>query len=91
VLWDGKIQLPATRYHRGDWRKIPAKGGAGTNVIHFFEYLKKERLLHNVVICLTDGIVSGWPEQPGTPVLWALTTEVEPPWGQVIKLDMTRM
>lgn len=89
VLWDAKIQMPATRYHRGDWRKIPAKGGAGTNVIHFFEYLKKERLLHNVIICLTDGEVNGWP-QPivETPVLWAITTEVKPPWGQLVKIEL---
>lgn len=89
VLWDATIQLEATRYHRGDWHKIPSKGGGGTNVVYFFEYLKQNNLMNNVIICITDGIVSDWPEKiDSTPVLWAISTEVDPPWGQVVRINM---
>lgn len=87
VLWDAKIQMPVTKYHRGDWRKIPALGGQGTNVIHFFEYLKEQNLLDQVTIVLTDGEVSGWPEKVETPVLWCITTDVKAPWGQTVKIE----
>jgi predicted metal-dependent peptidase len=86
VLWDAKVQL-CEKYHRGDWKKIPAKGGAGTNVIYFFEWIKEKGLLHNVVICLTDGEVSGWPQPVDTPVLWAIAGDAKPPFGQTIYLE----
>ena len=91
-LWDAKVQMPATRYHRGDWRKIKALGGAGTNPIFFFEYLKEESLLHNVLIILTDGDFNEWPEPVPTPCLWAIASHkagsVKAPWGQTIDIDL---
>jgi predicted metal-dependent peptidase len=85
--------MPATRYHRGDWRKIKAFGGSGTNPIFFFEYLKEQRLLHNVIIILTDGEFGGqWPEPVNTPTLWAIATNrpgsVKVPWGQVVEVEL---
>lgn len=93
ALWDAKVQMPATRYHRGDWRKIKAFGGSGTNPIFFFEYLKEQRLLHNVIIILTDGEFGGqWPEPVNTPTLWAIATNrpgsVKVPWGQVVEVEL---
>lgn len=87
VLWDAKVQA-VSRYHRGDWKRIPALGGCGTNVVYFFEYLKENRLLHNVVICLTDGEVSSWPQPVDTPVLWCIAGDAVPPWGQTLKLEI---
>jgi predicted metal-dependent peptidase len=88
VLWDAAIQLEATKYHRGDWRKIPSRGGGGTDVNVFFDYLKEKGLLNNIIVCITDGYVGTWPEQPQTPVLWGISTDVTPPWGQVVRIDV---
>jgi predicted metal-dependent peptidase len=89
VLWDAKIQMPAKRYHRGDWRKIPAKGGCGTNVVHLFAYLKENHLFNNILVVLTDGQVGRWPpEVPPTPVVWLLTEDAKPPFGDKILISL---
>lgn len=88
VLWDAAIQMEATKYHRGDWRKVESRGGGGTNVNVFFDYLKEKGLLNNCIICITDGYVGTWPEPPQAPVLWAISTDVTPPWGQVVRINV---
>lgn len=92
ALWDSKVQMPATRYHRGDWHKIKAYGGSGTNPIFFFEYLKENNLLHNVLIILTDGEFNAWPEPLQTPILWAIATNkpgsIKAPWGQTVEIEL---
>lgn len=86
VLWDTEVQLGATQYHRGDWRKIQSKGGGGTDVNCFFDYLKAEGLMNTPIICITDGYVGTWPEDPKAPVFWGISTDVTPPWGKVVRI-----
>lgn len=88
VLWDVKIQMPATKYRRGDWRKIKALGGGGTYPNCFFEYLEKEKLINQPIIVLTDGEFGSWPEPPSVPVpvLWCVSTDCKVPWGKAIRI-----
>ncbi len=88
IFWDAAIQQGLTRYHRGDWRKIPAHGGGGTDVNVVFDYLKENNLTNNILIVITDGYVGTWPEPTDAPVLWGICTDVTPPWGQVVRINM---
>lgn len=87
VTWDAKVQS-IQKYHRGDWKKIPSLGGSGTNVVYFFTWLEEQKLLHNVIIVLTDGEVSSWPEPVSTPVLWAVPKDIAVPFGQKVVVEL---
>ena len=86
-----------TKVHRIDKfsssKPIPSKGftgwawhgRGGTSYSDFFIVAEKER--PDVVIIYTDG----YADFPGTnpmtcPALWLVTTEVDPPWGEVARV-----
>lgn len=68
---------------------IGLKGGGGTDFCPVFEAIdENEEEKPICVMYLTDGY-GRFPDQPcEVPTLWVMTTEVEAPWGETIRLEV---
>lgn len=66
-----------------------APGGGGTSHVPVWDWLRESGVDAACVVCLTDGYTD-WGADPGMPVLWALTSEAAPPFGQAIRLEARR-
>ena len=64
---------------------LESRGGGGTSHLPIWAWLKQHGEEPACVVCLTDGYTS-FGSDPGVPVLWAMTTERKPPFGQVIQV-----
>jgi predicted metal-dependent peptidase len=65
---------------------LEARGGGGTSHVPVWNWLKKHGDDDVVcVICLTDG-ATDFGNDPGLPVMWALTAKAQPPFGRTIQL-----
>jgi predicted metal-dependent peptidase len=62
-------------------------GGGGTSHHPVWEWLRNQESQPERVVCLTDGYTC-WGDDPGLPVLWALTADsrAEPPFGQTVRM-----
>lgn len=58
-------------------------GRGGTDMDPVVDLAKKVR--PQALILLTDGYMS-WPDNPGLPTMWLMTTDQTPPWGQVVRM-----
>ena len=63
-------------------------GGGGTDFSVVAQYLNSKEDLPIAVCYLTDGYASFRFDPPPVPWLWCLTTNVEPPWGEMLKIDV---
>jgi predicted metal-dependent peptidase len=63
-------------------------GGGGTDFRPPFEWLAERNITPNALIYLTDGYGSFPAEPPDYPVLWVMTTDVQPPWGESVRLKL---
>lgn len=63
-------------------------GGGGTDFCPPFEMLEQEDERPACVMYLTDGYGS-FPDQPfESPTLWVMTSEIEAPWGETVRLEL---
>lgn len=63
-------------------------GGGGTDFKPVFDYVDEHELKPETLIYLTD-LYGGFPsEAPAYPTIWAATTDVEPPWGDVVRVKV---
>ncbi len=69
----------------GTVRKFPRRitnVGGGTDITCLFERARGAR----AIVCVTDGYVPRWPENPGVPTLWVLPPDgPKPPFGKVVR------
>jgi predicted metal-dependent peptidase len=65
---------------------IEATGGGGTDFCPPFEWVKKGAN-PKCFVYLTDGY-GPFPPQPPYPVLWLMTTDVKPPFGEVVRIEV---
>ena len=63
-------------------------GGGGTDFRPPFERVEQDGILPACFIYLTDGYGSFPDSAPDYPVLWCMTTDVTPPWGEVIRIEV---
>mgnify|MGYP005847078309 CR=1 FL=1 len=66
------------------------KGGGGTSHLPIFEYIEKNDITPDLLICLTDGYSEFPSYEPSYPVLFVLTknhSENLPQWGEKIVLE----
>lgn len=70
-----------------DVLKFDAHGGGGTDFVPAFEYLEARGIEPKCFIYLTDGYGRFPSEPPPYPVLWLMTTDVEPPFGEVVRIE----
>lgn len=54
--------------------------GGGTDMPVGFDYCAEFGIEPQVFVCLTDGY-TGFGEDPGYPVVWCISSDVEAPWG----------
>jgi predicted metal-dependent peptidase len=64
-----------------------AKGGGGTSFIPPFQYLIENGIEPKCVIYLTDGY-GDFPREEDVewPTMWVMTTDVEPPFGECVRI-----
>jgi predicted metal-dependent peptidase len=64
------------------------KGGGGTDFRPVFDLLAERELMPDALVYLTDGC-GGFPAAPPAyPVIWAMTTDVSPPFGETVKIKV---
>jgi hypothetical protein len=69
-------------------REKGLKGGGGTDFRPVTAYVEEHQLRPETLIYLTDGLGTFDPHAPPYPMIWAMTTDVEPPWGEVVRLQL---
>ena len=79
-------------FEPGDVIEISVESGGGTSYRPPFEALETMDPSPAVIVCLTDGDCSRFPDNmPGAPVLWAITgggaDDFRPPFGDVIAIN----
>ncbi len=91
-FFDAAVVEPTPFENEEEFLEIKPAGGGGTRFDIIFryveEYMQEDPPVSIVV--LTDGIAP-FPDERmtnGIPVLWVLTTEVEPPWGKVARIEV---
>ena len=67
---------------------MESKGGGGTDFRPPFDYVEKHDIAPQCLIYLTDGYGPFPPEPPAYPVLWVMTTDVVPPWGEYVRIEL---
>lgn len=72
----------------GELRARGIKGGGGTRFEPVFDFIEEHRLKPEAVIYLTDGMGSYPDEKPAWPTVWAMTTDIEPPWGDHVRIKV---
>ena len=65
---------------------VKVKGGGGTDLPVGYAYLRDNNIKPEAMIVLTDGYTP-FGEQPEYPVLWAMTSDVQAPYGLTVRID----
>lgn len=69
-------------------RALSPKGGGGTDFRPPFEWLVDNQVRPEAFIYLTD-LMGPFPsEAPAYPVIWCATTDIDPPWGEVVRIKV---
>lgn len=72
----------------GEPFEAKAVGGGGTDFNPPFDWLAERDITPTAAIYLTDGYGPFPPVQPSYPVLWVMTTDVQPPWGECVRIEL---
>ncbi len=70
------------------WEGRVFLGRGGTSFIPVFQWVEKEGINPDILIYFTDGYGSFPSLNHNYPVLWVMTSEIEPPFGDLIRYDM---
>ena len=62
-------------------------GGGGTDFRPVAEYVREKDLSPECVVYLTDGY-GPFPERQDVPWLWCMTTDVEAPFGETVRIEV---
>lgn len=74
-------------FERYDNMIFEGHGGGGTDFRPPFKWLNERDITPKCFVYLTDGYGAFPAEEPPFPVLWLMTTDVQPPWGEVVRID----
>lgn len=87
ISCDAKINHVA-EFAQGELFTMASNGGGGTDFRPPFDYVEEHAVQPACLIYLTDGHGPFPQSPPDYPVLWAMTTDVQPPWGQVLRIEL---
>lgn len=65
---------------------VRIKGGGGTDLPVGYAYLRDNNIKPEAMVVLTDGYTP-FGDQPEYPVLWAMTSDVQAPYGLTLRID----
>jgi hypothetical protein len=91
MFCDAQIQKNVEASSLDELASVRAKGspgGGGTSFRPPFKYLEDERLRPDTLVYLTDGYGPFPEDKPAFPVVWAMTTDVKAPWGDVVRVKV---
>lgn len=71
----------------GEGVQLQFYSGGGTDMPAGFEYCAEHGIDPQVFVCLTDGY-TGFGVDPGYPVVWCISSEVEAPYGENIHFEL---
>jgi predicted metal-dependent peptidase len=74
-------------FERYDVLSFDMHGGGGTDFRPPFKYVEDNDIEPKCMVYLTDGCGPFPAHAPPYPVLWLMTTDVVPPWGEVVRID----
>ena len=69
--------------------KPELRGGGGTDFRPAFEKVEELGIIPDCLIFFTDGYGTFPDRPPPYPVIWVMTTDVEPPFGDTVKVDLS--
>lgn len=75
-------------FNVGEPFRMESKGGGGTDFNPPFEYLQEHAIKPACLIYLTDGYGPFPDAPPDYPVMWCMTTDVTPPWGEHVRIEV---
>lgn len=75
-------------FNAGEPFRMESKGGGGTDFNPPFEYLQEHAIKPACLIYLTDGYGPFPDAPPDYPVMWCMTTDVTPPWGEHVRIEV---
>lgn len=79
-------ELPS--YHDVYQERPEMLGGGGTSFVPAFEKVEEMNLSPVLMVYFTDGYGTFPDEPPPYPVIWVMTTDVVPPFGEVVKVEI---
>lgn len=71
-----------------EYLELGAYGGGGTDFRPPFTWLEREGKSPACTVYLTDGYGPFPTTPPPYPVLWVMTTDVVPPWGEHVRIEL---
>lgn len=72
----------------GPHQPLPVlNGGGGTDFRPVFEHILEKRIKPDYVVFFTDGY-GEFGDDPHLPVLWVMTSDVKPPFGETIQVNV---
>ncbi|MFM7008065.1 MAG: DUF2201 family putative metallopeptidase [Betaproteobacteria bacterium] len=88
IYWDTAVAGHQT-FEDGQFavQALKVKGGGGTDGSVLFDYLRKENINPQAIVQFTDGYVGDWG-RTDVPTLWAVTSDLQAPFGTTIKVDV---
>jgi len=90
IQFDTEIKGSPEEFVQGErWPdEVTRRGRGGTRVKPQFDWLREQGIRPSMMLCITDGEVHDWPEDPGFPVIWLMTTRKVAPFGHTIHLNI---
>lgn len=88
VLYCDAAVAHVDEFARGEALELNPHGGGGTDFNPVFKWIEEEGVEPKCVVYLTDGYGSFPPDNLPYPVLWCITSEVEAPMGETLKVDL---
>jgi predicted metal-dependent peptidase len=65
---------------------VRVKGGGGTDLPVAYDWLRDKNIKPEAMVVLTDGYTP-FGTQPEYPVLWAMTSDIQAPYGLTLRID----
>lgn len=91
-FFDAAVYEPQPFESVEELMEIKPLGGGGTSFHAVFSYVSEEmnEKLPSCIVILTDGYAPFPKEEevPEVPVLWLMTTEVQPPFGRAVRIEV---
>lgn len=72
----------------GKWKTEGVGGGGGTDFRPAFEKIEEMEIEPDFVVFFSDGMGTYPKEAPPFPVIWAMTTNKQPPFGEVVRVTL---